>query len=192
MPSYATAADVVARYDIRRLSQFLSDTGTPVCTQTQINSGACATMLVTNANLIAMIADASNKILMSCRVANRYLQSDLDKIYGDSDRSPSLIRLVCDLTFGYVMMRRGLGLREVYNLAPGFKEALDTLEQLKMGYTVFDDAPPDGSDAPNAGVNVENVAAPGRNNRSGQCQTLWTQQVCPIFPGPNNGQYGGY
>lgn len=192
MPSYATPADVTSRYDIRRLSQFLSDTGSPVCTDAEVKSGACAVIISTNVNLLTAIRDASNKVLMSCRVANRYLQADLDSIYASDDRKDSLVRLVCDLVFGYVMMRRGLGLREVYNLAPGFKESLDTLEQLKNGFTVFDDAPPPGTDAPQAGAEALNVAAPGGpNSRQTQCVSLWTQQVCPIFPGPNNGGYGG-
>lgn len=196
MPSYATAADVVSRYDIRRLSQFLSDTGTPVCTNAEISNGTCATnVMPLNTNLANLIKDASNKVLMSCRVANRYLQSDLDKIYADTDRRESLVRVVCDITWGYVMMRRGLGLREVSNLAPGFDEAIKTLQMLERGMLVFDDAAPDGTDAPLAGVEVETVLAPGgpnsRNPNSCGCNALWTAQVAPIFPGCGNGNYGG-
>jgi len=196
MPSYATAADVVSRYDIRRLSQFLSDTGTPVCTNAEIANGTCAsTNMPANTNLLNMIKDASNKVLMSCRVANRYLQSDLDRIYADTDRRESLVRVVCDLTWGYVMMRRGLGLREVSNLAPGFDEAIKTLQMLERGLLVFDDSPPDGTDAPTAGVEVETLLAPGSPNSTSVgscgCPTLWTAQVAPIFPVCGNGNYGG-
>lgn len=196
MPSYATTADVTSRYDIRRLSQFLSDTGTPVCTTAEINAGTCAnTIMPANANLLKLIKDASNKVLMSCRVANRYLQSDLDAVYADSDRRESIVRLVCDLVWGYVMIRRGLGMREVFNLAPNYKDALETLEMLKRGDRVFDDSPPDGTDAPNAGAEVDVVSAPGvpgaqvitLGSALPYGPVLWTQDVCRILPGPNRG-----
>jgi hypothetical protein len=158
------------------LAQLLSDTGSPVATQAEINAGTALTIFAANTNLLNLIKDASNKILMACRVANRYLQSDLDKIYGDSDRNASIIRLTCDLVYGFLVSRRGLALQEIYSQAPMFKEALDTLAMLERGLRVLDDSPPDGTDAPKMGAKVEvNYTTPG--------QTTWVQQTdFRIFP----------
>lgn len=168
MPAYATPADMMLRYDIRRISNLVSDSGNPVA------SGS----LSSNTNLLGLIKDASNRVLMACRVANRYLQSDLDSIYDDSDRNSSLIRLVCDLTFGYLVSRRGLAINEVYAQAPLYKDAMDMLEQLRIGVRVFDDSPPDGTDAPTAGVEVDNVPSSAI-----QLASFWTNQTeNRIFP----------
>lgn len=199
MPSYATPADVIASCDYRILSDRLSDTGTPVCTVTQIKNGTCPVILATNPNLLNLIAKASGMVLTACRVANRYFQSDLDAIYADPSRSPQLIDVVVNLTIGLVASRRGYAQREVGALAPRYAEALEFLEMLKRGDRVFDDAPPDGTDAPTAGAEVETIAAAGGPVINGQIVRsnvpaciLWTNQVPRIFPGPNNGGGGGW
>lgn len=185
MPAYATPQDFIDRYDARQIAQLLSDTGVPVCTPAQIADGTCATVVLpSNVKLSALIKDASNRILMKCRVANRYLQSDLDKIYGDSDRKESLVRLVCDLAYGYLVSRRGLAIQEVYEQAPMFRDAQDMLAMLERGLAVLDDSPPDGTDAPSAGSNVELVPNMSTNN-SRMAACIWTNQASRIFPVPD-------
>lgn len=146
------------RYDQRRVAQLLSDTGTPIATQAEINDGSALAIFAANAVLIDLLKDASNKVLMACRVANRYRQQDLDLLYADTDRNSSLIRLVCDIAMGFLCTRRGLSTQEIYAQAPMLKDSLQTLEMLKTGDRVFDDAPPPGTDAPTAGAEVAQVA----------------------------------
>lgn len=182
---YCQPPDIIARYDVRRICQFLSDTGIPADPDTL--SGAPY-----NANCLSIIADCSNKVLMACRVANRYLKSDLDAIYNSrnnadpqQDRSESLIRLVVDLSYGYILGRRALSMEQIKLQAPGFGDALDMLTLLKRGDAVFDDSVPDGTDAPSAGSDVEDVAL-GQTGSSKQvpCRPItWTQQTDGrIFP----------
>ena len=63
MPSYATPQNVIARYDIRRLSQFLSDTGSPVCTQAQADAMLDADIASAEAAACRVLGDESWALL---------------------------------------------------------------------------------------------------------------------------------
>jgi phage gp36-like protein len=122
--AYATVADLLLRYDSRRIGDLVSDNDTRV------------TNLADNVVVLEALKDASSMIDSSCRVANRYSQNDLNNL--TSEAANLRKRLCCDLAFGYLIQRRGYGAAELETMAPGYINALDYLEKLRQGERVFD------------------------------------------------------
>lgn len=139
--AFATAAQFVLRYDVRRIGQILSDSGTPV------ESGSISG----NATITALLDDASAEILMACRAGKRYTQADLEALAVDADtlKANQIIGLTCALAWGKLVQRRGYPEEELNMLAAPYREAIQTLERLRRGELIFDI---DGVD--NAGVEV--------------------------------------
>jgi phage gp36-like protein len=123
--TYATPQDLVARYDVRDICQWVSDANAPVSPSS----------LGGNANLLAAIADASGMVEAAVLAAERYSVTDLQNLYASGGNSGQfLIRLVCDLAVGLLIERRPYLERDVP--AP-FLRALEWLEQLRDGKRIL-------------------------------------------------------
>lgn len=112
--------------DARRLSQLLSDTGTPVPVA---NVGASSLL---NTHLLL----ASNRIDGSLLEARRYTAAELSA-FADTDQGVVLRELCCDLAFGTILKRRRLTQPEWADLAESYQEALQRLELYRTGKLVL-------------------------------------------------------
>lgn len=161
---FATNAQFLVRYDNRRISEYLSDSGVP------IDPGA----LSSNATLTALLNDASAEILMSARTGKRYTQAELEALATNSDpmKHGQIVSLCCALAWGRLVTRRAYPEQEMAMLAAPYREAVQTLERLRRGELIFDI---DGVD--NAGVEV--AAGVGLNQESRD--KLLTNQISRYF-----------
>lgn len=123
--SYASPSDMLARYDTNRLGQLVRDDGTQ----------ATGTELLTDTILQAVLDDASGLIDGACLAGGRYLPDALTGLTGQG--KSFLLRINCDLAYGFLILRRGFTEAEASNLAPGFKLALQLIDKLKEGSFVF-------------------------------------------------------
>lgn len=119
--SYALPEDFLRRYDARILGDLVNDN----------NISVDATSLLTNLNLQAALDDASGQVNSAVLVANKYSPAELQALDG-IDRE-YLVRLVCNLAYGLLVMRRGLPSDKL----PQYDEALETLKLLRSGERVF-------------------------------------------------------
>lgn len=147
--SYATPDDMIARFDNKRLGQLVVDSGSPKSN----------TDLETDPTLQAALDDGAADIETAILVSNRYSVSTLQGLaaLAIGPARSALIRLNCDLAYGYLMIRKGYSAQELESLAPSYRMALDKLEQLRMGERIFNltvngDNPPG-----DAGSNVQQV-----------------------------------
>ena len=123
--AYAVPSDLTARYDVRDIAQWASDTGTPVSTAS----------IATNVNVLAALADASGMVEAACLAADRYTVSDLQNLAGGSGNSSNFIkRLTCDLAVGMLIERRYSYDRD---LPRPCQQALVWLEELRAGKRIF-------------------------------------------------------
>lgn len=122
--AYATPEELLIRYDARRVADLVSDTGTR--TTDPASSPVVA----------ACLEDASGMVESACRVAGRYTINQLVNLQGHTRFL--LTRLVCDLTYGLLVARRGYSANDMNTMAPQYKGALDMLEQIKQGDRIFD------------------------------------------------------
>lgn len=125
--AYATPDQFLLYYDVRRVSQLLSDTGTPV-SLSDVSS---------NAVLIELLAAASEMVAAAAFVGKRYTTTDLDNLSVSATAGFLLRKIVIDLTFALLVTRRGQGAADLERLCPAHAEALRLLEQLRQGYTLF-------------------------------------------------------
>jgi phage gp36-like protein len=123
--SYATPADIQARYDVRRLGDLVRDDGTRA-TPSQLSS---------DANLQAALNDADGVVNAAVLQGQRYKVADLQSLTGNDQQF--LIRICCDLAYGHLLARRGYTSDEMQKLAPRYTLAIKTLEQLSRGNLVF-------------------------------------------------------
>jgi phage gp36-like protein len=132
--SYATPSQMLTRYDARRLGDLVvdGDKTTPRATPTQ---------LLSDPVLAEMLADASGLIDAALLVGGRYSPADLATLAAVEAALPTpsstfklLVRLTCDLAYGLLVRRRGLGM----DLAPGYAEAAALLDRLSNGELIFD------------------------------------------------------
>lgn len=135
MNPLASVANLVARYDKRRLAELSSDGGVRV-DPTSIDNN-----LATTHPIQQCILDATAMILSAVRVSGRYTVID---IYGNNQVSPAIpgstavIRLCCDLAFGLLNARRGYAATELDSMAPLFSAANQQLELLRQGERILD------------------------------------------------------
>ena len=134
--AYASASDLLLRYDSRRVADLVSDAG-------ERSSNPASSPV-----LAAVLDDASGAIDAACRAAQRYLASDLAGLSGNS--LALLKRLTCDLAFSYLVARRGYSANDQRVMAPQAQSASDMLEMLRRGERIFNDT----TDAAAAGVTV--------------------------------------
>lgn len=123
--AYATPSDLKDRYDARRLGELVRDDGTKA-TPAQLN---------TDTVLQAALDDGHSLINAACLAGRRYTPSDLTALTA-LDKA-LLVRLNCDLAYGFLLQRRGFAEQESARLAPGFNQALQLLQRLKSGDIVF-------------------------------------------------------
>ena len=126
----ATAADLMARYDSRRLSELNSDTGTPVTPTDPVSFST---------PVGASLIDASELVLTALQQGNRYTRADLEELVADypDSRAAPVIRVVCDIAFARLLMRRGLPVAEIDRQCPGYKDALAWVELLRQGKNIL-------------------------------------------------------
>lgn len=122
--AYATASDLLTRYDSRRVGDLVSD------------SGARDANPAASPVLAACLDDASGMIDLACMVGGRYTPTTLAAMTGNS--SKALVRLACDLAYGLLVARRGYSSTDQKTMAPQYDQAQNTLELLRKGERVFD------------------------------------------------------
>lgn len=123
--AYATATDLINRYDARRLGDLVLDDDTR----------EASASLASNLKVSEALSDASGAVRASAFVGKRYNSDDLAAL-ADDDLA-YLKRITCDLAFGYLLQRRGYNREEVSEAAPGFYSALGMLRQLRDGELIF-------------------------------------------------------
>jgi len=147
---YATAQDLLDRYDSRRIGDLATDSGTRL-TEAQILS---------DSKVSACIEDASGTFMVAVNRGNRYSEEDLMLLSGSS--ANFLKRVICDLAFAYLVMRRGYGNDEVAAQAPGYRSAQDALKQISEGELVFESAKHMNAGNPSFTKNTYTVAGFGQ------------------------------
>jgi len=118
-------------YDQNRICELLSDslTGAIVPVNT----------LPSNPTLALLLLQASAEFDSAALVANRYNQTD---IYNASQNSTSstgalIQRIVGDIAFGLLVMRRGLSTEETDALAPMYRQAQAMLRDISLGKRIL-------------------------------------------------------
>lgn len=125
MADFFSASDVKLRYDLNRLGDLVSDDGQRVSPAS----------LDANTVLLAVMDDAESTLLGEILTGKRYTEADLEGLEGRDKNL--MIRILCDLTYGYLLLRRGHSEQDISRLAPGFRVALEYLSRLRAGEIVF-------------------------------------------------------
>lgn len=120
--SYATADDLIRRYDPRSLGDLLSDSGTRMGIGT----------IQSDPRVTSLLAQTSGMIESACLAGKRYHPSDLSSLTGNSKEF--LIGLICDLSMWVILNRRP---DRKGAIPPQCTFALDTLEALRRGERIF-------------------------------------------------------
>jgi phage gp36-like protein len=126
--AYASFNDLKARYDVRVIAKYASDTGTPVTVPS----------LPTNARVVAALRDASGMIRNALVKGKRYPSAVLDALAADADKGAVLIQMTCALAMAQIIGKAVAGVDEIEELVMGYKMALSNLEDLRNGKEVFD------------------------------------------------------
>lgn len=134
--AYASAADMIVRYDVRTLGDLLTD-------DSQRQSPA---QVLASDTLTAMLADASGEIDAALRVGQRYTAANLAALTGNS--LALLKRITCQIAMRMLWERRPY-LNEVQEQARDESQdkSRRMLEKLRKGEAIFDIA-----DVPDAGL----------------------------------------
>ena len=119
---YCSPAEFIQRYDVRIVGDLLSDTGT------RLDQAA----VIASTTLRTFLYDASGMVESACLVGEKYDPDDLNALLGASLQF--LKRIVADLTFGLLRMRRG---HKEDTPMPGYDMALQWLERLRLGERIF-------------------------------------------------------
>ncbi len=165
---YITSADVILRYDRRRVADLLSDIdGSPVEPAD----------LPGSASLSAIILDACAEIDAAVTVGNKYTKDELATLAADGDGGYLLKRLACDIVWASLLAFKGLGDADLQVQAPRFAESKRLLASLYNGDMVFGIA-----GARNAGL--PKVVIPNKSLTN--APTLWNQMF-GVFGSNNQG-----
>jgi phage gp36-like protein len=121
--AYATASQVIARFDVRELGQLAVDDNT------ELTSGG----LASSARLQACIDDATADIDDALRSGYRYTSAELASLSSASNKT--LIRICADLTLAYMYRARGRMPSEYHQRAIDDTKA--RLNDLRDGKTVL-------------------------------------------------------
>lgn len=124
MAAYATAADMMARFDVNILGDICSDTGVPVE----------PAELASNAKITAALADASGLIEAACLQGKRYTAAQLAALTGNS--LGYLKRICCQIAYGLLWDNRSWIDDERRDRAMDRMKA--TLKDLRTGEIIFD------------------------------------------------------
>jgi len=119
--SYATIAQLTTRYDVRKIGELISDTG----------SAVVPSDVLSNSIVQAALDDASARVLQFALIGQRYSEDDLNLLATNNDSA--LVRITCDLAMAFIVQRRLLDI----NTYPQVKEGLADLERLRNGEMMF-------------------------------------------------------
>jgi hypothetical protein len=120
---------------------------------------------VAGGRLQQLTGDASEMLMSAASVAARYLPTDLLPNYAITPFYPGggnlMISIVCGLTFGPVLKRRGRATKDWENLSAAYAEAMGYIEQLRKGDRIFSLVP----NVPQAGLPAQQnmLPVPGIN-----------------------------
>ncbi len=118
----AQPTDMIARFDVRLLSQLCNDTNSPVS----------STGLLTDPNLNAALEDASGVVLSALYTSYKYQDTDIENL--DTQSSALLTRITCDIAFIYLAQRRGY---EYEDKMPMIQDSYMLLQKLRNGERVL-------------------------------------------------------
>jgi len=125
--SFATAAQFFDRFDSRWVSKNILDDGTAPTLATMLDTNTVA-----GARLLTLLTDASEELMAAAAVGARYSETDL-RVYGGN----LVVSIVCGLTLGLVVKRRGRALTDSKELSAAYDIAADQVEQLRRGERIF-------------------------------------------------------
>ncbi len=123
--AYASATDLLARFDERTIADLASDTGEPISD------------FENDTKISAALDDASGKIDSALTVAQIYLPSELAELTGVS--SALLKRITCELAMVFLIRRRQENLTDDALTQIGV-QAEEYLDRLRKGERVFGDS----------------------------------------------------
>lgn len=124
MTAYATAADMIARYDVRTIGDLVFDDGT-AADSSDISSSSVVT---------AALDDAAGEIEAALLRGGRYTRADLQSLTGNS--LSYLKRINCKLAFWYLWERRPAWDNDQYEQSKA--DARRVIQQLASGQEIFD------------------------------------------------------
>lgn len=144
--TYILPADLPLFYDANRVLELLvdhSDTSVDATLADLTNTSSGPYLIAINA-----IRSAASDVDQHCQEGKRYTRADLEAIIADAIANPAdeakqkraatIRQVVADLTFGYLMARRGYAADQMDKMAPRYRDALDVLAKLAQGVRVFD------------------------------------------------------
>lgn len=124
--SYATPADMLARYDARVIGDLVGDIGE------QVPSAA----LESNAVLLTFLEEASGEVDVALAFGGRYKPEELQSLTGPTQQL--LKRMVCDIAIANLMRRRIPSKpEELEACAAAAKRADEHLKKLHGGEEIF-------------------------------------------------------
>lgn len=143
MPNYITPALLPTFYDTNRVLDLLSDTSVDA-TVADLSSTSSAPYLT----CLQAIRDAGSEIDQHAQQGKRYTRDDLENIITEAVAAPAdevkqkraaaLRRLCADLTFYFLLIRRGFTADRMESLAPRAEAAWKTLDELANGIRILD------------------------------------------------------
>lgn len=119
--AYATATDLLKRYDARVLGDLINDAGVR---QTP-------TQMLTDANILAALSDATSTINSAVLLSDRYTVVELQLLTGDD--AALLVRLCCDIAYCLLVQRRGTDVKTLSQC----QKCEETLNAIRDGLRVF-------------------------------------------------------
>ncbi len=134
--AYATIAQFLTRYDVRTVSQLLSDTNKPL-TPAQVGAST---------DLTELLQECSGEVEASCTVGGRYLIdptatppiNDLASLTGNSQKY--LVGLVCTLCMGKLYDRRPDRKSEEPKSCEAARKKLEAMEEGKAVFGILENA----------------------------------------------------
>lgn len=127
MAAFATAQNMIERYDARTLGDLCSDDGNKVA----------ESALATNLKMTAMLSSATGKIVAACLRAQRYTRAELDTLAAaGTDGSDHLIDVTCQICFWMLWRRKPY--TDNQQRVEAQQAAEEYLEMLRNGDHVFD------------------------------------------------------
>lgn len=130
MTAFATAADMITRYDVRLLGDLCADDGS------RVTEAALKSTTSPNPIMAAALDSASGKVKAAVLRAGRYTVMQLEALTGESQAY--LVDLTCQIAFWMLWRRRPYS--EAYDSQlKNAKEAYDeSLESLRTGDEIFE------------------------------------------------------
>lgn len=143
--AHATAADLLQRYDIRRLGDLVNDNDTRASDVDLKNANTPAGAVVNTA-----LTDASGLVNSAILAGRRYTLADLAGMTVES--RALLVRICCDLAYSFLVTRRGYGAADLEAMTSRAKESEMILEQLRQGDRLFEVDANQAASLPNQAV----------------------------------------